>query len=312
MVSVKLRESGLMVYNLSGMKNRLISVDSGLYLAPLIIWGSTWLVITMQLGIVDPLVSVVYRFSLASAIAFIFLKFRKEKTVYGPADHFFMALQGILLFGINYWFVYVAEGVVSSGLVALIFSVIVFFNSINGAIFLKEKIRGKVLLGGLIGIIGIAILFIDELTSISFSEEKVLNYLLAFSGAYLASLGNITSLYNQRRKIPVLHSNSFGMLYGSLFMLIIVILSGKHVTFDMSFRYISSLFYLSVFGSIIAFYAYVTVIGKLGADKAANVVLAAPVLALILSAVFENISFTILMFAGVALVITGNFIALRK
>ncbi len=294
------------------MKRNILSSNLILYLTPLFIWGSTWLVITLQLGKVEPLVSVVYRFFFASLIAFVFLKIRREKTGYGPADHFFMALQGILLFGVNYWFVYVAEGVVSSGLVALIFSVIVFFNSINGALFLKEKIRTEVIFGGLIGVSGIALLFIDELSSISFSKEKILNYLLAFAGAYIASLGNIISLFNQRRKIPVLHSNSFGMLYGSIFMAIIVVISGMPVTIDMSFKYISSLLYLSIFGSIIAFYAYVTVIGRIGADKAANVVLAAPVLALILSSIFEKISFTPLMIAGVLLVMAGNFIALRK
>lgn len=293
------------------MNSKILPSNLILYLTPLFIWGSTWIVITLQLGKVEPLVSVVYRFFLASVISFIFIKINKKKIGYGFADHFFMAIQGILLFGVNYWFVYVAEGVVSSGLVALIFSVIVFFNSINGAIFLKEKIRGEVLLGGLIGMAGITLLFVDEISSISFSGEKVLNYLLAFAGAYIASLGNITSLYNQRRNIPVLHSNSFGMLYGSLFMFVIVLISGMSVTFDPSFRYISSLLYLSIFGSVIAFYAYVTVIGKLGADKAANIVLAAPVLALILSSIFEKITFTPIMIAGIGLVIAGNYLALR-
>lgn len=294
------------------MTNKNPSKNVVLYLTPLFIWGSTWIVITFQLGKVEPLVSVVYRFFLASSLVFIYLFIRKESLRYSINDHFFMALQGILLFGINYWFVYVAEGVVSSGIVALIFSVIVFFNSVNGAIFLKEKIRGMVILGGLIGMAGISLLFVDELRSMSFSMEKIINYLLAFAGAYIASLGNITSLYNQRRNIPILHSNSYGMLYGSLIMFLIVIISGTPVTFDISVKYISSLLYLSVFGSIIAFYAYVTIIGTLGADKAANVVLAAPVLALILSSVFEKLTWTPFMLSGIVLVMIGNFIALRK
>ena len=294
------------------MLKKILSRDTALYLTPLFIWGSTWMVITLQLGKVDPLVSVVYRFFLASLIAFIFLWIRRDALRYSLPDHLFMGLQGILLFGVNYWFVYMAEVKVSSGLVALIFSVIVFFNSLNGGIFLREKIRGMVLLGGLTGMTGIALLFFDEIGSAGFSTDRIFYYFLSFAGAYIASLGNITSLYNQRRKIPVLHSNSFGMLYGSLLMLLVVLLSGKPVTIDLSFKYILSLLYLSLFGSVIAFYAYVTVIGRIGADKAANVVLTAPVIALIISSVFEGLRWTPLMMAGVLLVLAGNFLALKK
>jgi drug/metabolite transporter (DMT)-like permease len=292
--------------------NREKSSNAVLYFTPLIIWGSTWLVITFQLGKVEPLVSVVYRFFLASLILLIFLKIRKENLRYSITDHFFMALQGILLFGFNYWLVYIVEGVLSSGVTAVIFSVIVFFNSINAYIFLRAKIKGMVLLGGLVGMAGIALLFMDEIRSIRFTDKRFLLYLLAVAGAYIASLGNIVSLVNQRRKIPVLHSNGYGMLYGSIMMFLIVLFSGMRINIDLSARYMGSLLYLSVFGSIIAFYAYITVLGRIGADKAANVVLAAPVIAVILSSFFEKVMWTPVFISGILLVMFGNYIALRK
>lgn len=110
-----------------------------------IIWGSTWLAIKFQLGVVDPLVSIFYRFFLAAIILFAYSKLRGLNLKYSGKQHLFMALLGVLLFGINYWLVYIAEIYLKSGLVAVVFSTIVFFNIFNSAIFLKSKIRISVL-----------------------------------------------------------------------------------------------------------------------------------------------------------------------
>lgn len=277
-----------------------------------LIWGSTWLVIKFQLGVVDPLISVVYRFLLASIILLIFSRLFNLNLRYKAKEHFFMALQGFLLFGITYWFIYLAELSLPSGLVAVVFSTIIFFNILNGALFLKSAIRLKIVIGAFIGFIGMGLVFRQELLTFNLSSDYSLAFLLAITGAFIASLGNITSAYNQKNKMPVIQTNAFGMLYGAIFMLIISLIMGKPFDFEVSFAYISSLLYLAVFGSIVAFGCYLTLIGKIGADKTSYVTLVVPVIALLLSTIFEGYGWSVYALAGVFFILVGNILILRK
>jgi len=283
-----------------------------LFSIPTLIWGSTWLVITFQLGVVDPIVSVFYRFLLAAIILFVYCSFMKMNLKYSPKQHLFMAIQGAFLFGINYWLVYEAEVHLKSGLVAVIFSTIIFLNIFNGLILLKSKIRLNVLVSALIGFAGIILVFKDHLLEFNFSSDKSSSLILAFLSVIIASLGNITSAYNQRNKLPVVQTNAYGMLYGSLLMLILVFIIGTPISFDVSFKYISSLIYLAVFGSIIAFWSYLTLLGKIGPDKSAYVMLVFPIISLLLSTMFEEYTWSLFALLGVALITTGNFLMLKK
>jgi drug/metabolite transporter (DMT)-like permease len=223
-----------------------------------------------------------------------------------------MAIQGAFLFGINYWLVYEAEVHLKSGLVAVIFSTIIFLNIFNGLILLKSKIRLNVLVSALIGFAGIILVFKDHLLEFNFSSDKSSSLILAFLSVIIASLGNITSAYNQRNKLPVVQTNAYGMLYGSLLMLILVFIIDTPISFDVSFKYISSLIYLAVFGSIIAFWSYLTLLGKIGPDKSAYVMLVFPIIALLLSTMFEEYTWSLFALLGVALITTGNFLMLKK
>jgi len=281
-----------------------------LFLIPTLIWGSTWYAIKFQLGVVDPVVSVVYRFFLAGILLLLYCKIKGVNLKFSFKDHIRIVIQGVLLFGINYWLVYYAETSVPSGLVAIIFSTIVFMNSLNGYFFLKSPINIRVLIGGLLGILGSWFLFYKELSGLTLSNSSGVAILIAFVAAYFASLGNITSAYNQTKQIPVMQSNGFAMLYGAVSMFLVAIFLGKEFTFHFTFSYGASLLYLSVFGSIIAFGAYLTLIGNIGADRAAYVAVIAPVIALIISTVFENYKWNLTSFAGALTVLAGNVIAL--
>jgi len=136
--------------------------------------------------------------------------------------------------------------------------------------------------------------------------------ILAILGAFLASLGNITSAHNQKNELPVLQTNAIGMLYGAISMLIITLLIGKPFAFDVSFDYIGSLVYLTIFGSIIAFSSYLTLLGRIGADKSGYVVLVIPIFALILSTIFEGYRWTIFALIGVSSILAGNVLVLRR
>lgn len=282
-----------------------------LYIVTVLIWGSTWLAIKFQLGTVAPELSVAYRFTLASALLFMFIFLRRLRLRFDLQAHSFMALQGLLLFSLNYILVYLAEGYVTSGLVAVIFSTIILFNVIFGAVFLKSPIRPRVGVGALVGILGLALIFRPEVTGLILSGGKAFGLLLATVGAASASLGNIVSARNQREQLPVVQTNAYGMLYGALLTFGFAFVRGAELQFDPSLEYVGSLLYLALFGSVIAFGTYLTLLGRIGADRAAYVTVLFPVIALLLSAAFEGLQLRGAQWIGVGLVLLGNFIVLR-
>jgi drug/metabolite transporter (DMT)-like permease len=145
-------------------------------------------------------------------------------------EHFFMALQGVFLFAINYWLFYVAELYVTSGLAAVVFSTIIFMNVVNSHIFLREPIRLRVVSGASIGLIGMGLVFWPELSSFSLEDRNFLGLLLCVLATFSASLGNITSAYNQKYRLPVVQTNTYGMTYGAIIMGVFALISGKPFT----------------------------------------------------------------------------------
>ncbi len=282
-----------------------------LFIIPTIIWGSTWLAITFQLT-VNPLYSIVYRFFLASIILLGYSIYKKLPLKFPLHTHKKLFILGISLFGFNYFFTYTAEKNLTSGLVALCFSTMVIFNSINAKIFLKQKINGKVILGGIIGLIGLGILFKNDILTFTLSSKTTKGVFLTFLGAYSASLGNIMSAKIQKENIPIIQSNTFGMLYGAVAMLFIALLNGYKPEFDTSPQYLISLTYLAVFGSVVAFGSYLKLLGKIGPQKAVYITLLIPIVAIILSALFENLKLELHSFSGIIIVLLGNYIALKK
>ena len=286
--------------------------DSLLYVVTVVIWGSTWIGIKFQLGTVDPMVSVVYRFALSSLILLVFCKLRGLTLRFSFRDHLFMALLGLLLFSVNYWLVYVAEVYLTSGLVAVLFSSIVFMNIANGAIFLGAPVERKMVLGAVIGIVGIGLIFMHEIESFDLTDKNLMGVALGFSSVLLASFGNITSARNSRNNIPVIQANAFGMGYGALALAALALFLGKEFRFSMTLPYVTSLIYLAVFGSIIAFTSYLTLIRSLGAGKASYSIMVVPVVALIISSFAEGYVWSFSALAGLMLVVGGNFLALHR
>ena len=283
-----------------------------LYGSTVVIWGTTWLAIKFQLGSVDPMVSVLYRFIAAALILFLYCKMRGLKMRFGLKDHIFMALQGLVLFSVNYWLIYLAEVHLTSGLVAVIFSGIVFMNMVNGAVLLGSPIRSNVLLGGVIGVLGIVLVFWPQLVSFSLSDKSALGLLLSVVSTFMASLGNIISARHQQNKLPVIQTNAYGMAYGAGIIGVISIASGKTFSFEMSLPYVGSLFYLALFGTVIAFGCYLKLIGKIGADRAAYATMLFPIVALSISTAYEGYQWAAHNVTGMVVVLIGNWLVLNK
>ncbi len=282
-----------------------------LFAIPSLIWGSTWYAIKFQLGVVDPLVSVAFRFILAGVILISFSLATGRSLKFSKKEHFLIFLLGLSLFGINYWFVYEAETMLTSGVVAVIFSLIIFFNIFFNAVLLKGKIKADVVFAAVLGVSGTFFLFRNEMSSFSLNSKDTVVFLLCLGGLVSASLGNILSAYKQRKKIPVIQANAFGMLYGGLTMFFISLVLGKPIDFDNSTSYIISLIYLAIFGSIVAFSTYLKLLGEIGPDRSVYIALITPAIAMLISTIFEGYQWDLFAFLGIVLLFSGNILALR-
>ncbi len=285
---------------------------TSLYLTAVIIWGSTWYAIKFQLGVVDAEVSLVYRFALASAFLFLFCLVSRKRLRFTPLEHFYIALQGLFLFSTNYLIFYWATGLLTSGIVALLFSTVILMNIVNGAVFLRQSVSARVVLGACLGIAGIAAIFWAELSLVNDRDGALQGLWMCLIATFFASIGNILSARNQRQQIPVVQTNVFGMGYGALFMLLYAFASGATFNYDFAPAYTLSLFYLAIFGSILAFGCYLTLIGRIGADKTAYAAVLFPVIALGISTLFEDYQWTGRAVFGFGLVLLGNYVVLSK
>ena len=212
-----------------------------LYALTVLIWGSTWIGIKYQLGVIDPMVSVGHRFALSTLLIFLFLLLRRTPLRLSARDHLFIAAQGMCLFCMNYLLIYQAEMVLASGLVAVVFSTIVMLNIFNASLFLAQPVSARVLLGGGVGMLGMLGVFWPELNGVDLSDDNFRALLMCFGGTVLASLGNILAVRNQRRQIPVLVCNAWGMFYGASAMYLLALLRGQSLTLDWSPAYLVSL-----------------------------------------------------------------------
>ncbi len=284
--------------------------NSFLYLIAVLIWGSTWLAIEFQLGVVEPEVSIVYRYIAASGILFIWSKIKGLKLLFNLKDHRWFALMGLLMFCLNYILAYRAQIYITSALSAIAFSSMLWMNIINSRVFFGVRVGPRIYVGALLGIVGIIVLFGPQIAEVSLSDGVFFGSILAIIGAFMASLGNMASQAAQKTKLPVVQSNAWSMLYGGLFTGLIALAEGQSFNFDPSPGYVLSLAYLTIFGSVIAFGAYLTLLGRIGAHRAGYASVMFPVVALVLSILFEELALDFTIIVGFVLVLAGNLLVL--
>lgn len=283
-----------------------------LFIIPTLIWGTTWYAITFQLDGVHPLVSIVYRFGLAGLLLMGYCRIRRISLKFTTKQHFWIALQGLFLFGLNYWLTYVSEQTLASGLVAMMYATLIFFVMIFNRIFLKVSADSRTILGGVLGLIGTYFLFYDEILTFDLESEDLKAVIICLVSVVFAAVGNVVSQRNQQEQIPIMGSTVWAMLYATLMMAGLALFSGVEFTFNTSWQYISALVYLAIVGSVIAFVYYLRLIAAIGGAKAGYVVLVTPIIAMFISTYFENYQWTLMAIVGSILIIGGNLVALYK
>jgi len=283
-----------------------------LYLITVVIWGSTWIAINYQLGDVAVEASITYRFALAAFVLFLFAKIKQLPMRFSLKQHSLFAAFGICLFGLNYLLLYSAQQHINSALTCIAFSTLMIMNIVNARFFYKTKITKQVYIGGAFGLFGIVTLFWPQLTDVTLGAATLLGLGMCLLGTFSASIGNMLSIRNQKNNIPIVAANAWGMLYGALFTGSAVILQGKQFGFLFEGSYVSSLVYLSLFGSVIAFGCYLTLMTRIGAHKTSYANILFPAIAVLISTFVEDFHWSEFTIIGLSFILLGNLVVLTK
>lgn len=277
-----------------------------------VIWGTTWIAIFLQQGPVSAPVSIFWRFAVASVTMLAILLATRRLRPLALRDHLFCVLQGCCVFCFNFWCFYTAAAHINTGLESVIFSMAVLFNAINGFIFFRQQPPARFWLAAALGLVGIITLFWDDLLRNGLNASLLWGIGLSALGTYGFSLGNMLSMRHQRRGLETLTTNSWAMLYGTLVMGAIALVRGDDFTPQWTLSYMGALLYLALFGSVIAFGAYFTLVGRIGAGKAAYSTLLFPLVALTISTFYEGYVWHSNAVIGLALILVGNLVMFAR
>ena len=283
-----------------------------LYATVVLIWGSTWSAISYQFGVVAEEVSVAYRFAIAAVTLFLYAIVAGKKIRLPRRYYPMVIVQGLLLFSINYFFVYYGTAYITSGLVAVTFSSIVVCNAFFERMFFRTPLEGWLLVASFLGMLGIALIFWPEVKTLSLQDRTFFGLLLVVIGVVIASLGNMAAVVNTGRDLPVVAVNAHGMAWGALLSFLAAAILGREFNFSLEPAYVWSLLFLAIFGSAIAFGCYLLLIRKIGSARAAYSSVLFPVVALAISTFLEDYQWSILAVVGISLTIVGNWLALRR
>ncbi|EML7263299.1 DMT family transporter [Raoultella ornithinolytica] len=283
-----------------------------LYGLVVVIWGTTWIAIFLQQGPVSAPVSIFWRFAVASVTMLAILLATRRLRPLALRDHLFCVLQGCCVFCFNFWCFYTAAVHINTGLESVIFSMAVLFNAINGFIFFRQQPPARFWLAAALGLVGIITLFWEDLLSNGLNASLLWGIGLSALGTYGFSLGNMLSMRHQRRGLETLTTNSWAMLYGTLVMGAIALVRGDDFTPQWTLSYMGALLYLALFGSVIAFGAYFTLVGRIGAGKAAYSTLLFPLVALTISTFYEGYVWHSNAVIGLALILVGNLVMFAR
>ena len=283
-----------------------------LFIITLFCWSPTWYVIKFQLGYVDPLVSVFYRFLIAAVFIFIYLIIKKEKLKFSFNYHIWFLLFGVCLYSLNYVFFYLSNTYLISAFPAIMFSTVVIMNILGEGFYFKKKPSFKTLLGATIGMIGIMTIFNDEIFNFNLKNGTHVGLFLALLGTFCASTGNMVHQRNLNNNFPLIPTIAYAMLYGSLVTLLITQIKGTELLFEYTFSYIAALAYLSIVGSIFAFIFYLKLLEKVGAGRAGYVGVVMPVLALLISTIFEDLKWQQDLIIGLPVLIIGAVLVINQ
>jgi drug/metabolite transporter (DMT)-like permease len=290
---------------------RLLESTRVLFWVPTLIWASTWHVILYQLAETPPLHSVGWRFLLAGLVLLGVAALRGERWWLEPRWHGWVLLGGVVQYSINYWGVYEAERHIPSGLVAVLFSLMVFGNALSGWWLFAQPVTRRFLAAAACGVLGVVLIFWPEVVAAGARPNAAFGLGVGLLAVVMACTGNAITLSLTRRGVPLLPLLGWGMTYGALVLLAIAAAQGSLAVIGHSAAWWGSLLYLTLFGTVIAFFVYFRLAQRVGPARAAMTGVMIPPIALTISAALEGWRPSALSLAGVVLCLGSVFVATR-
>ncbi len=278
-----------------------------------LIWGSTWIVIRDQLGTVPPSWSVTYRFGIAALAMFAIAAWRRERLMLDSRAMGFAALLGLAQFGFNFNFVYRAEAYITSGLVAVLFALLIVPNTLLGRLFLGTPLERKFLMGGAIALVGIGMMIAHEVDLANRGPDIVLaGTLLTLAGVLSASIANVMQGSQLAKAQPMATMVAWAMLFGTLADAAFAWATAGPPVWDARPGYWLGVLYLGIIGSAVTFPLYFGIIRAVGPGPAAWGSVLIPIIAMGFSTLIEGYVWSPLSVAGGIITLVGMVIALRR
>ncbi|MGV3578364.1 DMT family transporter [Brevundimonas sp.] len=276
-----------------------------------VIWGTTWYAITWQLGTVDPVASLTWRFGLAALIILVGCALTNRSLKLTRAQHLAALGQGAFVFAVSYTFTYAAEGHVTSAIVAVVFASLAFLNLVLFRVFVGQKASREAWIGATLGIVGVAVLSGGEALRAGFDARAVLGIGLAFLAVLSSTVGNYFSWKGQELGSAILPQTGWAMAYGTAMLVLHGLVTGAQFSIDPSPGYLISLAHLSILGSVVAFLVYFAVARARGYALASYISALTPPIAMLVSVVFEEARFGWTALLGLLLVLAGQVLLSR-
>ncbi|RQW42347.1 DMT family transporter [Novosphingobium sp. LASN5T] len=276
-----------------------------------LIWGSTWLVIKDQIGSVPASWSVTWRFAVAAVGVLLLALARRESLRLDRRGHQLAVLMGLLQFACNFQFVYRAEQHITSGIVAVLFALLLVPNALFARLFLGQPLTRGFLAGSAIAIAGIALLLLHEVRTAPVGNAALLGVLFTFCGILSASSANVLQASEAARTRPMLALLFWAMVWGVAIDALFAWMVYGPPQIDMRPGYLLGIAYLGVMGSVVTFPLYFQLVRELGPGRAAYNGVVVPVVAMLLSTLFEGYRWSSLAVAGAVLAMAGLIVALR-
>ena len=283
-----------------------------------VIWGTTWIFIKIGLEDLPPISFATARFLLAVVVLAPLIKLLRFERPRGRSQWKLIALTGFLQFSVNYSLVFWSEQYIASGLAAVLQAMITVFGLLLAWIFLpSETITRRTIIAVGLGIVGVAVIFIDQLR-----VESVWAFagcVAIVIGAYAAAQASILIKAHGTEMHPawlVFAQMMFGL---PAIMIYALLVEGNPFDFNWSLRAIVCVVYLTVLGTIAAFWLYYWLLKRVESTKAMMISLVTPLLAVIIGAVTigetlppQTFGGGVLIIASIGLIVLGRGASTRR
>lgn len=276
-----------------------------------LIWGSTWYVITGQIAEVPASWSIAYRFAMATPAMFLVALAMRQPLGLGRAGHLLALLIGLTQFCGNFNFVYRAEHHLTSGVVAVMFGMLMVPNALLGRWWLGQRVTPRFLLGSAVAMAGIALLLVHEAQVARLDGNVLLGVMLAVGGILSASIANVAQANRTGRSLPMVSLLAWAMLYGTAIDFALAWATAGPPVFPASPAYWAGTAWLALAGSVVTFPLYYTLVREIGPGRAAYNGVLVIVVAMLISTFVEGYDWSLLAAAGAVLGMAGMILALR-